>query len=324
MSLLEPNLEDLVPLEHDYRVILKIVNFEQLTKPLEKLYSKTGKPSYPVATGFKCLILQFMHDMSDRELENYLKYNIAAKLFCDFKLSDKTPDHSYFNKLRTRIGVKEMTKMFNQYLKLINESKLTNDLFAFVDSTQIKSCIDIWEARDKMIEDNKKDDDHDDDKTPTMNNSNIGNYTCDKDAKFGCKGKSNFWVGFKRHVSVDTKVGIITNVRVTPANYTDPEGLKKLKIRNKCVLADKIYSTKNMEEYLSKRNSVLRAIMKNNNKFKNKQKDNFLSSLRMPYEGVFSKINKVTRYRGLLKVQFQALFQAFTHNLKKHLRYSQV
>ena len=37
-----------------------------------------------------------MDDLSDRELERFLRENLAAKLFCDFTLSSKTPDHLLF------------------------------------------------------------------------------------------------------------------------------------------------------------------------------------------------------------------------------------
>ena len=45
-----------------------------------------------------------MEDISDRELERFLQENNAGKLFCGFSLLEKTPDHSYFSVLRSRIG----------------------------------------------------------------------------------------------------------------------------------------------------------------------------------------------------------------------------
>ena len=59
------------------------------------------------------------------------------------------------------------------------------------------------------------------------------------------------------------------------------------------------------------------AIKKTNAEDKNKAKDRFLSALRMPYEGVFSKMAKRARYRGRLKVYFQALIEAIVHNFKR-------
>ncbi|MCB0336798.1 MAG: transposase, partial [Bdellovibrionales bacterium] len=88
MSFYVPNLEELVPSEHRYRKILELVDFEKLTTGLRESYSSTGRAGYPVATAFKCLLLQFMNDLSDRELEEYFKDSLAGKLFCGFELMD--------------------------------------------------------------------------------------------------------------------------------------------------------------------------------------------------------------------------------------------
>ena len=61
------------------------------------------------------------------------------------------------------------------------------------------------------------------------------------------------------------------------------------------------------------------AIKKNSAKDKNRAKDAFLSRLRMPYEGVLSKMEKRARYRTQVKVYFQALMQALVHNVKRLL-----
>ena len=37
----------------------------------------------------------------------------------------------------------------------------------------------------------------------------------------------------------------------------------------------------------------------------------------MPYENVFKGQSKIARYRGLLKVKFQCIFDAFVFNLKR-------
>jgi len=39
-------------------------------------------------------------------------------------------------------------------------------------------------------------------------------------------------------------------------------------------------------------------------KNKNRDKDRFLTRIRMPYEGVFSKMDKKARYKGIAKNQF--------------------
>lgn len=84
-SFLEPSIDELVRKDHPYRKLLSIVDFDGLTRGLQSLLCrKYGRPGYNLTSGFKALILQWMEDLSDRELERYLQENTAGKLFCGF------------------------------------------------------------------------------------------------------------------------------------------------------------------------------------------------------------------------------------------------
>jgi IS5 family transposase len=50
---------------------------------------------------------------------------------------------------------------------------------------------------------------------------------------------------------------------------------------------------------------------------KNRDLDRWISSIRSPYEMVFSHENKRVRYRGIAKNQFAAFMQAICFNLKR-------
>ena len=62
---------------------------------------------------FLCLLIQFLEDLSDRELERFLKENNASKWFCNFGLVDKTPDHTVFTRVREIIGTSKLSKIFS-------------------------------------------------------------------------------------------------------------------------------------------------------------------------------------------------------------------
>lgn len=321
MSFYEPNLEELVSEDHEYRQLLLKVDFEELSKPLRNLYSQKGQSSYPISTGLKCLFLQFWHDLSDRAAEKYFQENLAGKLFAGFGLREKTPDHSYFGKLRKRIGIKELTKVFNRITESLIAGKIISNTFTFVDASTIHSIVNLWEARDKALAERAKaKDDNNDNDTPVMNNDNVGNHSSDPDARFGCKGKSNFWYGFKRHTAVDMGSGMITKTDVTPANLPDSEGLDLICPRNSMVFADKGYCGEKAQTILKKNQCHSGAILRNNMKGKDFRKDAWLTKVRMPFEGVFSKFNKKTRYKGLQKVQFQVAMQSIVHNLRKFIK----
>jgi len=97
-DMFETHIEDLVRPDHPYRKLLSIVDFRRLCKPLRSLFCEgRGRKGYHIESGFAALILQWMENLSDRELERFLQENTAGKLFCGFSLLEKTPDHSYFS-----------------------------------------------------------------------------------------------------------------------------------------------------------------------------------------------------------------------------------
>lgn len=316
MSMIIPNVEELVSANHRYRKLLVVVNWAELAKPLRNLYSQAGRRGYAVEQGLKCLFLQFLEDRSDRQMEALLQENNAAKFFCNFGLVEKTPDHSYFSHFRERIGTYQLSEIFKRIVEACRKEGIVREVYTFIDSSKIIACVDTWKARDKAIAD-VENEEKDDDNNPTMNNSNLKQYSSDPDARFGVKGKKDIWIGYKRHVGVDARHGIITKVAVTPANVHDGKALKHVAPRQGAVLADKIYSDGPAQKEIKRRGLHSMVIKKNNAKDKNHRKDSYLSSLRMPLEGIFSKTSSRARYRGILKVHFQVLMESIVVNLKR-------
>jgi len=143
-----------------------------------------------------------------------------------------------------------------------------------------------------------------------MNNRNLEEYSSDPDARFGVKGKNDIWLGYKQHVAVDTHQGLISTVVVTPANVHDGKAFKHIAPSQGAVLGDKLYGDGPAQAEMQRLGLHSMAIKKRNAKGKDHKLDSFFSALRMPFEGVFSKMSHRARYRGLEKTQLQALMQA--------------
>lgn len=311
-------LERLVSKKHQYRKLKALIDFSALLTPLHELYSEIGKPGEALESGFKALLLQYWEDLSDRQLERYVQENTAARWFCGYGLEDSTPDHSYFGKLRKRIGVEKLSKLFQSVNDGLKKSGHVGNVFHFVDASSLFSKVNLWEARDKAIAD-QENKEKDDEGKPKMNNQNVGAYSSDPDARFGCKGKNKFWFGYKRHNRVDMKQGLITKVAVTAAHVTDAQAFieEELCPDEGMVFLDKGYESEKIADEIRQRGCANAAILKNNRKHKNRDLDRWRSSVRMPFEGVFSKQTKHSRYRTKPKVLFQAIMEAFTHNFKR-------
>ena len=212
-----------------------------------------------------------------------------------------------------------MAELFARVRSSLKRAGLIREVFSFIDASELHARVDIWKARDKAIADSENEERDDDDK-PTMNNQNASKYTSDPEARYGCKGKNRIWFGYKRHVSVDMTHGLIHSVAVSPANLPDSKGLKFVCPSGGMVFGDKAYSERPAQEALKKRGCYSGAILKKNMKGKNKELDNWRTSVRMPFEGVFAHLSKRVCYRGTVKTQFQAIMQTFGFNFNRLLR----
>jgi len=301
------SLDSLVPDTHTYRKFSAIWSFKSAEKMLKRFEKDNPYKGFGILRLFKCLLLQFMEDLSDREVERFLQENTAAKWFCGFGLAEATPNYSVFSKVRKRIGTNALSGIFVDLRDQLKAHGLISEVFSFVDASSLIAKSQLWKERDKAIKA----------KYEKLNNEVLPKVSHDKQARIGCKGKDKYWYGYKKHTSVDMQSGLINKVAVTPANVPDGRGLKHVCPDQGAVYADKAYCGKQSRKIAARKGCHLAAIKKNNMKNKNKDLDRWYSTIRSPYERVFSKENKRVRYCGIEKNQFAAFMQAICFNLKR-------
>lgn len=303
----EEIIEKIVKEDHAFRKLNTIIDFEKLVSPYQTLYSYTGAEGINIVKGFKTLLVQFWEDYSDREMEKVLEENVAVKWFCGFALLEKTPDHSYFGKLRKRLGTGNVADIFNSVNQELRNKGMFGDVFKFIDASSLVTKTALWEERDKAIQNGEE----------KLNNANVEKYAADTDARWGAKSKNNIWFGYKRHHNVDMRYGLIDKLAVTPANVPDPKALENIITPNSMIFMDKIYDQKKSYQILKANNCHSGIIKKKNNKTKNKDLDSWKSKIRMPYECNFSKLRKRAKFKSRVKVLFQCFSEAICYNLKK-------
>lgn len=293
--------------DHAFRKLRGILDFSEVVNPLRKLYSDLGDTGIDIEKGFKALLIQFWEDYSDREMENAVRENLAIRWFCGFHLTETTPDHTYFCKLRKRLGTKNIADTFNRVNETLREKGLFGDVFKFIDASAIVSKTALWEERDKAIANGEE----------KLNNQNVKNYAADKEARWGAKSKTNIWFGYKRHHNVDMRFGLVDKLAVTAANILDWQTLDNIITPDCMTFMDKLYDIKKSEAVLKANRCHSGIIKKRTNKTKNKDLDRWKSAIRMPFEGNFSKLRKRAKFKGLAKVTAQCFMEAIAHNLKK-------
>ena len=301
------SLDSLVQDSHVYRKFNQIWSFKNTETKLRRFEKNNPHKGYGLLRLFKCLLLQFMEDLSDRELEKFLQENTAGKWFCGFTLTNKTPDHSVFSKMRKRLGTNLLSNIFSDLRAQLKRHGVMNEVFSFIDASHLVAKAALWTERDKAIKM----------KHSKLNNAVLPKVAHDKQARIGCKGKKKYWYGYKKHACVDMQSGLINKVAITPANVTDSKGMKHVCPGSGAIYADKGYCDKHSKKVAAQKECYLRAIKKNSMKDKNRDFDRWVSHLRSPYERVFSQQNKRVRYRGVAKNQFSAFMEAICFNLKR-------
>ena len=299
------NINDLVSQNHAYRKLKGIIKFDRIVKAIKIEKKEAGAIGYGLDRLIMCLVLQFMEDLSDREMERFIAENNAGKWFCDFTISEQTPDYSSFCKFRNKLGCKQISNIFAEVKNQLTEKGYLSETFTFIDATALTSKLALWEEKDKSIKDGYD----------KLNNEILPKYAKDKDVRIGSKGKNKFWIGFKKHVSVDMQSGMINKVAVTKANVTDSDGAKHILPNTGAVFADKGYvgAIKDMRT----RGVHPMVILRGNMKEKNRDKDRWITTLRSPYEGTFSKQNKRVRYKGIAKNQAAEFLYAIAFNFRR-------
>ena len=104
------------------------------------------------------------------------------------------------------------------------------------------------------------------------------------------------------------------------ANVSDAKAVKHILPKQGAVFVDKGYCTRDSTIHMKIKNLHNCTIKTNNMKDKNFDKDKWISKARSPYERVFSKVSKRSRYRGIAKNQFQVFMESLAFNFKRLIK----
>jgi len=202
MAFYDYDLTDQISGQHELWEIERIVGFSSVMYRFKDLETGVGRSGFGIDVGIKALYLQFHYDLSDRELEKRLRFDLGFRWFCGFTAFETTPDHTFFCRFRKLMGPQRVGQLFKAIVKRSQKAGIMRSVFRFADATAVITKQTTWEERDKAMSGGEA----------ALNNSNIKKYSADSDARFGCKGKSKFWFGYKGHVSVDMGSGLIERI----------------------------------------------------------------------------------------------------------------
>ncbi len=275
----------------------ELVDWTKLEEKLEGIYSaKSGRPSYPLLTLFKALLLQQWYGLSDPRTEEAMSDSISFRRFVGLSLADTVPDHSTLSRFRSQLG-----NRFSGLMEALNAQLDARGLIvrqgtlidaSFVQSSSRKSRVD----------------------------PEAGSY--------GGQAEGSV-TGYKMHAAVDQFSGLVRKVIVTAANINDATPADELILGDEsAVYADKAYDKKQRRRDLQRR-GVFAGLMHRPNKHhpltrKQTAFNNRIKGLRAPVEKTFGILKlhyrlRRTRYIGLIRTTVQITLACMAMNIKRAL-----
>lgn len=134
----------LVPEGHFLRRVKTALDFERLREPLVASYSESlGRPALEPLLMLKLEFLQYQYGLSDREVMDHSRVNIAYRFFLELSLEGELPHHTSLTYFRERLGAEKHQQVFEELIAQARERGLVKDRLRLKDATHMVANIAI-------------------------------------------------------------------------------------------------------------------------------------------------------------------------------------
>src|SRR5512134_3486313 len=207
----------------------KLIDWSAVVKLLDWIYgSDEGRPSYPLLTYVKLLLLQQWYGLSDPGLEEAVDDRLSFRRFAGLPLDESVPDHSTIWRFRQELAAHRLAEaLFEEINRQLDARGLIVRQRTLIDATLLQASVKPPSAKEGTVSER------------------------DPEAGWTKKnGKSHF--GYKAHVAVDEGSEIIRTALLTAADLHDSQPAAQL-IRGDehAVYGDKAYASQGLPDRLA-------------------------------------------------------------------------
>src|SRR5215469_10625138 len=138
------SLEELVPQDHFYRHLHKVLDLSFVYDLVRESYAVAGRPSIDPVVFFKLQLVMFFEDIrSERLLMRQVADRLSVRWYVGYDLDELLPDHSTLSKIRLRYGLDVFRRFFEAILEQCQQAKLVWGRELYFDSTQVNANADL-------------------------------------------------------------------------------------------------------------------------------------------------------------------------------------
>jgi IS5 family transposase len=228
------------PILHSLDDTEALLDWSKIEAQLLSIYSsKTGRPSYPLLSLFRSLLLGVWYKLSDVQLAQCLYRDLLFRKFCRLELGEDVPEASTLGRFRNKLVENDLWEVLLGEINYQLEAKniiMTEGRINIIDATPIEAA------------------------QSGSGKGKDGKPTRDSDAgwhvKKDSRGNLKSTYGFSVHTGVDED-GFVHSQNVTSGNVHDSQERDRLLLGNEIALyADAAYSSKETREKLKRFNII--------------------------------------------------------------------
>ena len=139
--------EKLIPADHLLRRVNTIIDFEPIREKVKDSYSPhMGRAAEDPVRMIKIEFLEFMYNLSDREVLKQLQVNVAFRYFLDLSLDSQLPTSGLLSQFRTRLGEMRHEALFHEVVNQARQKGLVQDRLRLKDATHVIANVAIPSA----------------------------------------------------------------------------------------------------------------------------------------------------------------------------------
>lgn len=236
--------EQVIPKNHFLVKAKEIIDWEVFSRKLLKWYRISesrggGNIPYDPALLLRMLFLSYLYNISERQIEERVTFDLTFKYFVGLGVDEKAPDHSTLTYFKERLllggGKSAFDELLREILRQAQNQGIHFGSIQIIDATHTGA--DVNTDKDKQRKRGGKKDKDGKPKLPAPPR--------DPDAAWGVKhvkvvknietGKiekqKECFYGFKSHTSMNAKTNLIVSITTTPGNETD--GKQFITVANK-------------------------------------------------------------------------------------------
>jgi IS5 family transposase len=293
------------------------IQWDELSEVCKGIYknSRRGRPTTAIVFSLKCLVLQYLYNLSDPALEDALIDRLSFQRFLGISFDEEIPDFSTIWYFRERlVKANLLDTLFETILHELESRNLIVRKGTLIDATLIQAA----RKPKKRKEDHKEEDDK------SLRQQ-------DKDATHTKKGKKRYY-GYKGHIGVDQRSGIIRKKAFTTASVHDSQARENLISGDeRSVFADKAYADDSQKREMRKEGVYCGILDKGRRNHplskKQKKRNKQKSRVRNAVERPFAHFHNIygycrARYVNLGRNDLHFTFLCMIHNIRRGISLS--